>query len=385
MTGKRMTKENVLDVFQSVHGKRYDYSKVEYVNSETHVLIGCSEHGFFLQRPHIHAQGSGCQLCGNKLKPGQKPLSLTEMLSRAVKVHGEGHYDYSLITNYTTQKTKHSIKCNKCSSVFQQSLYKHVNRKQGCPHCAVSGFSSSVDGYVYLLESETMFKVGISNRNISNRVREVNRNSPEKFKQLYSIETTGDICRTLEESLITECLKYFCKVSESFHGSTECFHKQENFERAKQLFLDLSKTVDKLDTFVPKSRRKPKGIPRDIAKARERLEQKRGIPVGVQYAQGLWRFSINIRMQDKKRKYKSKTLGTFSTRENCITFAKHYWHTGEVLDTNTNRMFYKDDGLPVGISRNGPYFKVCHAWRTRQFKDRDDALLYLNMLRIQYG
>ena len=37
-----------------IHGNRYDYSKVEYVNNSTKVCIICPEHGEFWQTPNNH-------------------------------------------------------------------------------------------------------------------------------------------------------------------------------------------------------------------------------------------------------------------------------------------------------------------------------------------
>ena len=47
----------------AVHGDKYDYSKVEYVNSRTPVCIICPEHGEFWQRPNYHLSGNGCPKC----------------------------------------------------------------------------------------------------------------------------------------------------------------------------------------------------------------------------------------------------------------------------------------------------------------------------------
>ena len=64
--------------------KDYDYSKVNYINNETKVVITCSEHGDFEQTPHSHLQGSGCPICNKtssftldqwlNVKPGHKGL-----------------------------------------------------------------------------------------------------------------------------------------------------------------------------------------------------------------------------------------------------------------------------------------------------------------------
>lgn len=48
---------------RAIHGDKYDYSKVEYVNSYTKVCIKCSTHGFFWQKPKKHLEGQGCPIC----------------------------------------------------------------------------------------------------------------------------------------------------------------------------------------------------------------------------------------------------------------------------------------------------------------------------------
>lgn len=50
---------------RQIHGDRYDYSKVEYVNANTKVCIICPEHGEFWQRPDDHLQGQGCPVCNS--------------------------------------------------------------------------------------------------------------------------------------------------------------------------------------------------------------------------------------------------------------------------------------------------------------------------------
>ena len=63
---KRFTTEEFIEASKQVHGKKYDYSKVEYVNNHTKVCIICPEHGEFWQTPVNHLKGCGCVECGNK-------------------------------------------------------------------------------------------------------------------------------------------------------------------------------------------------------------------------------------------------------------------------------------------------------------------------------
>ena len=50
-SGIRLTTEDFIAMARDVHGDRYDYSKVEYVNSKTKVCIICPIHGEFWQIP----------------------------------------------------------------------------------------------------------------------------------------------------------------------------------------------------------------------------------------------------------------------------------------------------------------------------------------------
>jgi len=59
-----LTKETFIEKAKKVHGDKYDYSKVEYENTDTNVTIICPEHGEFKQTPHHHLGGSGCPICG---------------------------------------------------------------------------------------------------------------------------------------------------------------------------------------------------------------------------------------------------------------------------------------------------------------------------------
>ena len=63
---KKRTIEQFIEEARKVHGDKYDYSNVEYVNNYTKVCIICPEHGEFWQTPHNHiGQKNGCPKCGH--------------------------------------------------------------------------------------------------------------------------------------------------------------------------------------------------------------------------------------------------------------------------------------------------------------------------------
>jgi len=59
---------NFIQKAKEVHNDKYDYSLVEYINAKTKIKIICKKHGVFEQSPSNHIQGYGCSLCGNSLR-----------------------------------------------------------------------------------------------------------------------------------------------------------------------------------------------------------------------------------------------------------------------------------------------------------------------------
>lgn len=59
---QQFTKE-FIEKGTQLHNDKYDYSKVEYINSRTKVKIICPVHGEFEQLPSSHLQGNGCPKC----------------------------------------------------------------------------------------------------------------------------------------------------------------------------------------------------------------------------------------------------------------------------------------------------------------------------------
>ena len=120
--------EKFIEKSIAVHGNKYDYSKVAYINAKTKITIGCKEHGDFDQTPSNHLCGYNCQKCANNEK-----MTTEEYVKRAPIAH-EGKYDYSNV-NYVNADTKITIVCKEHGE-FEQIPDFHLNRKCGCPKCA---------------------------------------------------------------------------------------------------------------------------------------------------------------------------------------------------------------------------------------------------------
>lgn len=58
---KKLTKEEFIKRANEIHNYKYDYSKVEYKDMKTDVVIICSKHSDFKQKPTDHLKGHGCK------------------------------------------------------------------------------------------------------------------------------------------------------------------------------------------------------------------------------------------------------------------------------------------------------------------------------------
>jgi hypothetical protein len=124
---KKLNTKIFIDRSIEIHGKRYDYSLVNYSNNHSKIKIICTLHGLFEQTPSNHLQGKGCLSCS-----GRKKNTTEEFISNSKKVHGD-KYDYSS-SYYSGNKSKLTIIC-KTHGPFDQIPINHIFHAYGCPSC----------------------------------------------------------------------------------------------------------------------------------------------------------------------------------------------------------------------------------------------------------
>lgn len=258
-TGK-LTTETFITKAREEHGERYDYAKSVYVNNRTKLIITCTEHGDFEQRPADHMQGKGCPSCGTSSSAAAQTLTTETFIKKAREVHGN-RYDYDRAV-YVNNKRKLIITCPEhgdfeqrpgdhmrgkgceaCSGTgkltthefiekaravhggrygysksfyvntltkviitctehgdFTQTPDRHL-RGSGCPSCATGGYDPNKPGYLYFLldtETHSRIKIGISN-DPAQRFQKLRRETPFAFEPMEIIETAGGIAPQLEK------------------------------------------------------------------------------------------------------------------------------------------------------------------------------------------
>ena len=148
---KRLTCDEFITKAVNIHGKKYDYSKVEYTNGDTKIIIICNNHGSFKQTPHGHLTGRGCQKCG-----GRATYNTEEFIIKAKKIHGD-KYDYSKV-EYKSSRNKINIKCLNGHGIFKQTAHSHL-KGHGCPGCIQNTHSNSQIKWLNFLEKFNNIKI----------------------------------------------------------------------------------------------------------------------------------------------------------------------------------------------------------------------------------
>jgi len=138
------TTESWIQKAKDVHGSKYDYSLVNYIDRKTKILIICNLHGSFpcSSSNHLH-NNSGCPECKKDTLRRLKSYNTEIFIQKAISKHGN-RYDYSMV-NYIRSDLMIKIICFK-HGIFKQTPACHLFG-QGCKKCA--GF----DIYIILQHS----------------------------------------------------------------------------------------------------------------------------------------------------------------------------------------------------------------------------------------
>jgi very-short-patch-repair endonuclease len=116
-----------IDKAKQIHNNVYDYSKVNYVNADTKIIIICKIHGEFIQIPDFHINRKcGCPKCSNNIK-----FDTLEFIEKSKQIH-KNKYDYSKV-EYINNQIPIIIIC-KIHGDFTQLPYVHL-LNHGCPSC----------------------------------------------------------------------------------------------------------------------------------------------------------------------------------------------------------------------------------------------------------
>lgn len=134
---KETYKEAFIRKANIVHSNLYSYSKVNYIDSKTNVVITCEKHGDFVQKPNNHIQKYGCPKCGIENRTNKSRLTKEGFLAKAKSIHGDTYiYDEVSWENVRSNKDEVKIAC-KVHGVFTQIINRHL-AGSGCRACGIA-------------------------------------------------------------------------------------------------------------------------------------------------------------------------------------------------------------------------------------------------------
>lgn len=132
-----MDTEEWIKAAKKVHGSKYDYSKVVFVNAKTPVTIICPKHGEFQQVPSEHLSGKGCRYCSHQAFHPSESLAVV-----CPEVASQWDYEMNKDSGYTPETIGiDSVKqfwwhcTNGKPHSFHATIAKRVYGKMQCAVC----------------------------------------------------------------------------------------------------------------------------------------------------------------------------------------------------------------------------------------------------------
>lgn len=192
----RYTTETFIESAREIHGDKYDYSKVDYVNITTEVVIICPIHGPFKQTPHSHLQGEGCKYCARNVKYTKETF-----IEAAKKVHGN-KYDYSKID--CVDRTKELTIICPIHGPFKQKMDAHLTGS-GCQKCGGNA-RYTTETFIEAARKIHGDRYDYSKVNYVNNKTKVIIICPEhgEFKMSPNNHLIGHGCRSCKKSKLTK-------------------------------------------------------------------------------------------------------------------------------------------------------------------------------------
>lgn len=218
---RTISQEKFIEQCRLVHGDKYDHSYTIYTKDNENITVVCWEHGKFTLKATKHKQGDGCAKCGLITVANARRVSAEVHIERFRAVHGD-RYDYSESIFTNSGKNHINVRCKE-HGIFPISPDNH-SKGHGCPACAGCGYSKNKPGTFYVLVAGNITKVGITNRPVDVRLREINTSGLNFAVHTTLFSEDGKYAAHLERKSKAWLCSRFEQVNEVFDGYTECYH-----------------------------------------------------------------------------------------------------------------------------------------------------------------
>jgi hypothetical protein len=212
-SARRLSLNDFILKAEEIHGKFYDYSKVDYKNYLSKINIICPKHGVFTQQARKHLLGNKCKKCVNE-------SNYVNFLEIAQKRYPE--FDYSKVI-YKGMFNEVTIICKEHGE-FNIKPINFLHKNRGCKNCLDKTKSRSETLWLNSLN------IPIENRNVYLNLG----------KQTFCVDAIDK-----ENNIIYEFYGDF------FHGNPEIYDENEINPLLKETYGSLyNKTKTKEEILL---------------------------------------------------------------------------------------------------------------------------------------
>ena len=195
----------------------YPLISAEKEDGNWYVKLSCTKHGDFRKYfTKKNFSSTRCPRCA-------QPLKTAAGFMEASREKFGDKFEYDL-KDYCGPFTYVRIECP-THGKFTQLARSHIGSSTGCPSCAVGGYKRAQPGILYVLASASYVKVGIVNKDLRRRLREINGTSVEKFSVVTTYKSeNGKVVYSAEQEVLKRLSSTLKKATnKALDGGTEIF------------------------------------------------------------------------------------------------------------------------------------------------------------------
>ncbi|HSE99733.1 MAG TPA: hypothetical protein VLA48_02465 [Nitrososphaeraceae archaeon] len=204
---RTFTNQLFIEKVNLLFNNKYDYSLINYKNSNSLIDIICPQHGVFCKKASKHIQGQGCPICSSLNHSGRFKNSTTDtFIMKATEIHGD-EFDYSSVLYKSAIETVKII-C-KQHGVFEQTPHTHLTGS-GCNKCGIESTANKRRNTLeYFIE-----KANEKHKNTYSYLNSIYKNSDTKiiitcnkhgdFRQIPSSHLNGNGCPSCAREITTK-------------------------------------------------------------------------------------------------------------------------------------------------------------------------------------
>lgn len=241
---KKLTQKEFIENAITIHGDKYSYHLVDYINTDTKVDIWCNTcNKAFSQTPYKHSKREqGCMDCSRVKAADRYRMPIDEVIQKCKLKHGDSFsYEFN---DYKNQDSIINLVCKKHNFSFTQTIAGHLNTTYPCPICLHEFQKSKTNAWahttwikaglaskyfvafqLYVIrcwnDTEEFYKIGKSYRNITYRFSGMSM--PYNYEIIHVLVDDGKVISEKENYYQNLNKESRYKPLLKFSGMNECF------------------------------------------------------------------------------------------------------------------------------------------------------------------